>query len=202
MGLHNSCDVSLVPADCSAVDDAKTERLPSRNRRWLLRAVACAPALALPELAFARAGGRELKFSHAHTGEKLQVSYWENGAYLPDALEEINFLMRDFRTDEIQPIAPQLLDFVHRMQTTAGSSGTFLIFSAYRSPGTNEMLRRSTSGVAKRSFHTKGQALDIRFSGMRTAGLRDVATQLNIGGVGLYSSSDFLHVDVGPVRHW
>lgn len=150
----------------------------------------------------ARPGGRELSFAHAHTGETLRVTYWEDGAYLPDALAEINVLMRDFRTDEVLPIAPGLLDFVHRMQASTGSTGTFQIFSAYRSPQTNEMLRQSSNGVARKSYHMRGEALDIRFSAVPTAQLRDIATNLQLGGVGHYPSSDFLHVDTGRVRSW
>jgi uncharacterized protein YcbK (DUF882 family) len=179
----------------------------------LLRAAASAPLLALPKFAFAlpasvssptsvSSEGRELHFSHAHTGENLSVVYWENGSYLPDALSEINFLMRDFRSEEVFPIDPQLLDLAHRIQTVAGDGNTFTIFSAYRSPATNRKLRESSSGVAKKSFHMQGKALDIQLSGVSADKLRDIAVSLNIGGVGFYSSSGFVHVDVGPVRQW
>jgi len=150
----------------------------------------------------AQMGERALSFSHAHTGETLRVSYWENGAYLSDALSEINAFMRDFRTEEITTIAPSLLDYVHAIQQQAGSNGTFTVFSAYRSPATNAQLRKSSSGVAKKSFHMKGEALDIQLSGVSADKLRNIAVNLQAGGVGLYRSSGFIHIDVGPVRQW
>ena len=173
-----------------------------KRRRQLLQTVACAPFLALPGLVHATSVTRALRLHHAHTGETLNVTYCENGAYLPDALAEINVLLRDFRTREVHVIEPGLLDFVHLIQSIAGSNGEFEIISAYRSPATNEMLRQTTHGVAKDSFHMKGQALDIRLTDVATGTLRDIATQLDLGGVGYYADSDFLHVDVGPVRHW
>jgi len=185
-----------------AVRHPKPQHSFSSQRRLLLKGMACAPLAALPDLAFATQGGRELRFAHTHTGETLRVSYWENGAYLPDALAEINLLMRDFRTEEVVTIEPALLDFVHLIQTTADRSGAFEIISAYRSPKTNELLRQSSNGVAKKSFHMKGQALDIRLPGLSTASMRDIAIGLAVGGVGYYANSDFLHVDVGPVRRW
>ena len=172
------------------------------QRRQLLCAAAAAPLLALPQIGLARSGGRELSFSHAHTGETLRAVYWENGAYLPDALNEINHLMRDFRSGEVFPIDPHLLDLVHKIQARAGNANTFTVFSAFRSPATNKKLRESSSGVAKKSFHMQGKALDIQLSGVSADKLHKIALSLEKGGVGLYRSSGFVHVDVGPVRRW
>ena len=172
------------------------------QRRKLLKLGACAPLLGLPKLGAAALPSRELRFSHTHTGEALSVTYFEGGQYLPDALTEINYLLRDFRTAEIVPIDPQLLDLMHLIKSTTGSNGTLEIISGYRSPATNEMLRKTTSGVARKSFHMTGQAIDIRLTDVATNNLRDVATSLGAGGVGYYPSSDFLHVDTGPVRQW
>jgi len=172
------------------------------QRRQLLRAAAAAPLLALPQIGLARSGGRALNFSHAHTGETLRTVYWENGSYLPDALGEINHLLRDFRSGEIFPIDPRLLDLVHAIQTRAGKANTFTVFSAYRSPATNAQLRETSSGVARKSFHMQGKALDIQLSGVSADKLHKIALGLEAGGVGLYRSSGFVHVDVGPVRQW
>ena len=120
------------------------------------------PAVALPGLGMALPGPRRLRFYHTHTGEKMDVIYQEDGAYLPDALEEINHLLRDFRSGDVFPIDPALLDFLHDVQTRVGSTGTFEIISAYRSPETNEMLRRRGGGVARTSQHLKGKAVDVR----------------------------------------
>lgn len=194
-----------VAANCRAVSTVKspkTSKTFRSERRRILRGVAASPLLALPDIGFAQTGGRALRFAHAHTGEKLQVEYWENGAYLPDALNEINFLMRDFRSGEVFPIDPQLLDVAHRIQVAANKDSVFTIFSAYRSPATNEKLRQTSSGVAKKSFHMQGKALDIRLDGVSADRLHRIAVNLKAGGAGLYRTSGFIHVDVGPVRQW
>ncbi|MBT8422964.1 MAG: DUF882 domain-containing protein [Gammaproteobacteria bacterium] len=181
----------------------KDNPAPDLRRRQLLRAAASLPVLALPAIGRATEPvARTLKFSHAHTGESLRVTYFENGAYLPDALDEINTFMRDFRTGEVEVIAPELLDYVHNIQLLAERQGPYTVFSAFRSPATNEMLRRNSSGVAKKSHHMKGEALDISLQGVSAKQVRDIAVSLRSGGVGLYSNSGFVHVDVGPVRQW
>ena len=146
---------------------------------------------------------RTLAFNHTHTGEKLVVTYYEDGQYLPDALAEIDHLLRDFRTEEIHKFNLGLLDHLHDLKTTLDQDGgTFEIISAYRSPKTNEMLRNQSTGVAKKSYHMKGEAIDVRLAGVRTKLLRDAAVSLKAGGVGYYSRSDFIHLDMGRVRSW
>lgn len=183
------------------VEDSKLSQNRLLKRRRLLALGLSMPLLAVTGPGWA-ATARELAFSHTHTGEKLRVTYFDNGRYLPDALSEINYLLRDFRTREIVEIDPQLLDVVHLIKTTAGANGLVQIISGYRSPATNEMLRSTTSGVAKKSFHMKGQAIDIRLTDVKTNVLRDAAQAVGAGGVGYYPVSDFLHIDTGPVRHW
>jgi uncharacterized protein YcbK (DUF882 family) len=118
------------------------------KRRQILRTAALAlPAAALPGLGLAASGPRRLRFYHTHTGEKLDVVYHENGAYLPDALDEINHVLRDFRSDDAFRMDPALLDFLHAAQNRVGSTGSAEIISAYRSPATNEMLRKSGAGM-------------------------------------------------------
>jgi len=172
------------------------------QRRQLLKAAACLPLASVPGLTYAKPETRSLQFNHLHTGEKLSVIYCENGSYIPGALEEINRLLRDFRTEEVHMIEPDLLDFMHQIKTAAGSSGTYEIISGYRSPATNEMLRKSSGGVARKSFHMKGQAIDIRLPGVPTRNLCRAARELQLGGVGYYGASNFIHVDVGPIRNW
>ena len=180
-------------------------------RRRLLKGLLAAP-LALPGLgaqaadtAFApagRAGDFHLAFRHTHTAEQLQLAYRNAEGYIVPALERINWLMRDFRTGEVQPMDPRLLDLLHALEGCCGR-GTFEIISAYRSPATNGMLRRTGGGgVARRSLHMDGQAIDIRLAGTSCAQLRDAAIALGRGGVGYYPAENFVHVDVGPVRHW
>jgi len=145
---------------------------------------------------------RALAFYHTHTGERLRVTYAANGSYLADALDEINHFLRDFRTGDVHPIDPQLLDILYELKQRAGGQGTFEIISAYRSPKTNEMLRSRSDGVAQRSLHMEGKAMDVRLVGARLDLLRDQALALEAGGVGYYPESEFIHVDTGRVRRW
>ncbi len=147
---------------------------------------------------------RELSFYHTHTGKRLNVVYWQDGDYVDSALEEINVFLSDFRTGDRVEMDPELLDVIYDVRESLGSNGTYQIISAYRSPETNEMLRnRSTSsGVARKSQHVLGKAIDVRLEGVRTTDLRDAAIRLQRGGVGYYEKSDFVHMDTGRVRRW
>jgi uncharacterized protein YcbK (DUF882 family) len=145
---------------------------------------------------------RTLSFYNIHTGEELSVCYHENGIYQPEALVQINHILRDFRTDDIVPINPGLLNLLYQIRCRTEKTTPFHVISGYRSPKTNEMLRQITSGVAKNSLHTKGEAIDIRLPGFSTRYLRDVCINLRAGGVGFYPKSDFVHVDIGNIRYW
>jgi uncharacterized protein YcbK (DUF882 family) len=150
------------------------------------------------------ANERELSFFHTHTGKRLEVVYWRDGDYNPDALEQINHFLADFRTGDLAEIDPALLDIIYDVRASLGSDGTYEVISAYRSPKTNEMLRgrSASSGVAKNSQHLLGKAIDVRLEGVPTAKLRDAAIRLQRGGVGYYEESDFVHMDTGRVRRW
>nr|WP_297353264.1 DUF882 domain-containing protein [uncultured Caldimonas sp.] len=178
--------------------------IPSLSRRRFVTALAAAPALAAPAWAKAAATApRVLSFNHLHTGERLRnVEYFSGGRYLPDALTEINQLLRDFRTGDVADMDPTLLDLLHGLQQRTGSAQAFQIISAYRSPRTNEMLHRRSSGVASGSLHLKGQAIDIRLGDVPLAQLRKAALSMKAGGVGYYPGSNFVHVDTGRVRQW
>ena len=175
------------------------------RRRLLLKGLATAP-LGLHAVS-ARAARfdiaeRYLSFRHTHTDERLQVAYHDGRSYIPPALQRINWLLRDFRTGEAQVMDPQLFDILHALKIACGGE-TFEIISAYRSPATNDMLRKTGGGgVAKRSLHMDGRAIDIRMPGVATTRVRDAAIQLGLGGVGYYPESDFVHVDTGAVRTW
>ena len=148
------------------------------------------------------ADARQLSLYHTHTRLSLDVVYYANGEYVDSALDEINRFLKDFRTGEITAINPQLLDLLHDVRNELGQDATIEVISAYRSPQTNEMLRATTNGVAKNSQHLKGNAIDVRLRGIRTTRLRDTAIRMQRGGVGFYPKSDFVHVDMGPVRTW
>lgn len=153
----------------------------------------------------AKAPIRELAFLHTHTGERLKVEYCYGGRYQPDALHEINRLLRDFRVNEVKPIDPKLLDLLHELGGTLEIDSPFHVISGYRSPTTNKMLQSrggAHSGVASGSLHQVGKAIDIRLPGVKLDHLRSAARSLKLGGVGFYPSSNFVHVDTGRVRYW
>lgn len=173
------------------------------SRRRMLRALAAMPLAVAGGPAYAvLAPERTLRFTHIHTGEKSAITYFAAGHYLTDALAEVSTLLRDFRTGDVFPIDATLLDFVHVVQGATGSRAPIEIISGYRSPETNEKLRQTTSGVARRSFHMRGRALDIRLTDTTSGALRDAAIAACLGGVGYYPASNFVHLDTGPVRSW
>jgi uncharacterized protein YcbK (DUF882 family) len=145
---------------------------------------------------------RSVAFHHLHTGEQLKVDYWVNGRYQRDALRAVNHVLRDYRTDQLHPIEPALLDLLDALRHRLGTSAPFEVISGYRSPETNELLREEGAGVAKASYHLQGKAIDIRMPGRPLRSLKRAALAMRRGGVGYYPHSDFVHVDVGPVRHW
>jgi uncharacterized protein YcbK (DUF882 family) len=124
------------------------------------------------------------------------------GAYLDSALLEINEFLADFRTGDAIEMDPELLDLIYDVRESLGSDAAFEVISAYRSPKTNEMLRERSGGVARKSQHLLGKAIDVRLRGVPTIELRDAALALQSGGVGYYEKSDFVHIDTGRVRRW
>lgn len=174
------------------------------ERRTLLRAgIGLAGSLAGGPAALALAAPvRRAAFNNLHTGETLDVAYYENGAYVTDALNAVNHVLRDFRTGESHVIEPRLLDLLTALSATLGVRAAYGVISGYRSPQTNAMLHEQSGQVASGSLHMLGQAIDIRVPGLSSADVRDAALRLAIGGVGYYPVSDFVHVDIGRVRRW
>ena len=193
-----------------------TDQLSNKlNRRSFLGVGAAAAAAALSPLraeartitspASSKAPVRTLSFFNTHTGERLRTTYCEAGSYDAEALQEINHILRDFRVDEVKAIDPKLLDLLHELSGTLETDLPFHIISGYRSPHTNQMLRQrggETTGVATRSLHMVGKAIDIRLPGVKLDHLRGAARSLKLGGVGYYPASNFVHVDTGRVRFW
>jgi uncharacterized protein YcbK (DUF882 family) len=145
---------------------------------------------------------KTLAFEHMHTGDKLKLTYFEHGRYIEEALREINYLLRDFRTDDIHPIDTALLDQLFVLKQTLGVNKPFHIISGYRSPHTNARLRRFSHGVAEHSFHMQGRAIDIRLEGVSSKTIRNAALTLAQGGVGYYPRDNFVHLDTGKFRTW
>ena len=178
------------------------------RRRFLGLGLGLGAAFALgpaaPALARLRtdSGGRALAFDNLHTGERVRVTYWENGRYLPDALGEIDQLLRDYRTGDVIGMNTGLLDLLHTLGHRLGSRKPYQVISGYRSPLTNEALLRAGHDVVENSLHTVGKAIDIRVADRSLGTVRRAAMGLRRGGVGYYPQLQFVHLDVGRVRHW
>jgi uncharacterized protein YcbK (DUF882 family) len=188
-------------------------RLPScpvpvdSSRRSLLGAALAAPVLWLAGSGRAAWAAdlpatRELSLLNTHTGESLLTRYFEAGQYLPRALSQLDHLLRDHRSGDAHPIDPRLFDVLFQVAASNGREPRFQVISGYRSPASNSKLRSRSQGVAERSLHLEGRAIDVRLSGVSCAKVRDVALSLACGGVGYYASSDFVHLDTGRVRAW
>lgn len=177
--------------------------LKDQHRRAFIKSVVgISAATAVPFRSVFASQQRDLAFYHTHTRKKLSIVYVANGKYIVPALDRINDFLADFRTGGIKRIDPRLLDLIHDIRESLGSEGTYEVISAYRSPETNAMLRAKSSGVAKRSQHLLGNAIDVRLSDVKTSELRDAALAMKRGGVGYYKDSDFVHIDIGRVRRW
>jgi len=145
---------------------------------------------------------RDIAFRHRHTGETLNTVYYANGRYIPSALREVNWLLRDFRSDEVKEIDPQLLDLLYAVRQRLESNEAYEVYSGYRSPETNAKLRLEGWGVARNSLHMQGMAIDIGLPGSASRHIANCALSLQRGGVGTYRRSSFVHLDVGEVRTW
>lgn len=145
---------------------------------------------------------RRLALFNTHTYESIDICYFDQGTYCKEAVADINYILRDHRCGKVHPIDLRLLDQLYAIKLKLKPQTAFHIISGYRSPATNVMLRKRTKGVARTSYHTKGQAIDIRLPGQHTDGLRDICIAMKSGGVGHYPDSNFVHLDTGPVRHW
>ena len=146
-----------------------------------------------------------LRLHHLHTGEDLDVVYKVGNQYVPTALAQLNHFLRDHRTEDVSHYDPKEFDVLHQVMSKLGKpNGIIDIVCGYRTPWSNNMLRTraAVTGVAEHSQHMLAKAIDIRVPGIRTRTLRDVALSLHEGGVGYYPVSQFVHVDVGPVRTW
>jgi uncharacterized protein YcbK (DUF882 family) len=137
-----------------------------------------------------------------HTDERLDIVYFREGIYVPEALSAIEVVLRDFRTGERHAIDPHLMDYLVEVAHTVGVEPAFSVISGYRSPQTNAHLREQSTGVAQHSLHMEGRAIDVRINGVDCANLAAHAQDLKRGGVGYYRASDFVHLDTGAFRTW
>lgn len=177
------------------------------RRKVLLGGLATAgftfmPALLKPAFAATGTGAYRVAFRSAHTGESFSGVYRVGKKYLPEAFESINYILRDHRNDELHPMDPRLMDLVYWLHYQTGRARSFDVISGYRSPQTNAMLRQVSTGVAKKSMHLQGKAVDLRLPGFSTSDLGTLARSMKAGGVGIYRHDDFVHIDTGKVRTW
>ena len=184
-------------------DEREVVGTPSRRDVLRIGGLATLGLLMGPRLAAAAIpSGRTLSFYCLHTGESLTVEYWAGGRYQPDGLRAVNRLLRDHRTDLLHPIDPELLDLVYTVRRRVDSREPIHVISGFRSRATNARLRRAGHGVAARSYHLSGRALDFFLPDRDLGQIRRAALLMQGGGVGYYPSSGFVHVDTGPVRTW
>jgi uncharacterized protein YcbK (DUF882 family) len=171
----------------------------------------CLGAILMPDTLFSQTSvlkpsalndTKSLQFFNINTKKFLDVTYFQNGAYIEKALCDINTIMADRRSGKSAQMDIGLIDSLYEIRTLSGSKEPIDVICGYRSPKTNSKLSRSKKGVAKHSFHTLGQAADIKIDGVSLSHVREIANSLNAGGVGYYPRSGFLHIDVGPVRTW
>lgn len=150
----------------------------------------------------APAKSRGLSFLSLHTGESLKTGITPDSPADAETIQAVNYLLRDHRSGDVHDMDPALLVLLAKLQQEVNVAGPYHIISAYRSPRTNDKLRAAGRGVAKKSLHMQGRAIDIRLPGCELKTLRDAAISLGGGGVGYYAKSDFIHVDTGRVRRW
>ncbi|MES9955558.1 MAG: DUF882 domain-containing protein [Sedimenticola sp.] len=184
---------------------ADSVNTPCLDRRRFLRnsllisgGLFAAPAVATVR----RTGERRLELHNLHTGEREKVLYWSGGQYQKGGLRDLNNLLRDHRTGDVYDMEPELFDLAYDLGGLFGDRHRFEIISGYRSPKTNDKLRSRSNGVAKRSLHMQGKAIDLRIPGVSLSKLKQAAIGMQRGGVGYYPKSGFIHVDTGRVRNW
>jgi uncharacterized protein YcbK (DUF882 family) len=144
-----------------------------------------------------------LRLYHLHTGERIDVVYRIGNRYLPNAVAELDHFLRDHRTGDVKDYDVKEFDLLHDLLAQLRHpNGEIDIVCGYRTPWSNNFLREHSHGVALHSQHMEARAIDIRIPGVPTVQVRDAALAMRRGGVGYYAASDFVHVDVGPVRRW
>lgn len=178
------------------------------TRRGLLAVFAATAAVAAPTCSNAfgllRGAGdvRRIRMYSGRTGETLNTIYWIEGKYIPEALNEITYFMRDWRSDKTKDIDPRTLDIAAAAHRLLDVSEPYMLLSGYRTQQTNAMLRSSSRGVAKNSLHMRGQAADLRLRSRSVSQMYRAVAACEAGGVGKYSRSNFVHMDCGPIRTW
>lgn len=181
----------------------------NQRRSFLKSSALLATALSVPAIGRAATMSsaampheRSLHMYNTHTGESLKSVFWAEGKFVPEAMNDINKLLRDHRNNQVAQIDPKLLFLLDQVSTQVGANSVVHIISGYRSPESNKLLHENTNGVAKHSMHLEGKAIDVRIPGRDLAMLHKAALHAGGGGVGYYPESQFVHMDTGRLRHW
>jgi uncharacterized protein YcbK (DUF882 family) len=168
-----------------------------------LTTLATAPAFASAPALLTGAGDfRSVSLINKRTGDWVDTVYWVEGEYIPEALSAVNHLMRDWREELVHKIDPRAIDIMSATHKLLECDEPFEVVSGYRSPKTNAMLRRRSRGVARKSYHVKGMAVDLTMKSRSVRQLSRAGKALSAGGVGTYTRAKFVHLDSGPVRDW
>jgi uncharacterized protein YcbK (DUF882 family) len=168
----------------------------------LAGAAVASGALAAPTILRGAGDIRAVNLTNPRTGDRLHAVYWVEGQYIPEVMAEVDHIMRDWRLDQSRKIAPGLIDMIAATHRLLDTSEAFTLYSGYRSPQTNRMLQRTSSGVARDSYHMRGMAADLHLNSRSVRQMASAAETLGSGGVGRYSRSNFVHLDNGPLRTW
>jgi uncharacterized protein YcbK (DUF882 family) len=194
---------------CGKPANDPTHAPQSLGRRELIRAgmfaalgVTLGRNVFLDDAAAEQQSARSLSLRNLHTGESVDAVYWANGRYIGAGLRKIDYILRDFRDNRIKSIDLSLLDLMFRIRQALDRAAPFDVISGYRSPKTNAMLAARGPGVSAHSMHMKGKAVDLRLAGCALETLWRTALAQSTGGVGYYSDSGFVHLDLGGVRRW
>lgn len=181
------------------------DKIDHHRRKWLVLGSTAMGMALLPSQVFASlstARPRILLLNNLNTGETVKAEFFDGKGYNKEELVRLNHLFRDYRANKIKTIDPQLFDHLYRLQGLLGTTKPVQLISGYRSWATNNRMREHSRGVAKQSYHTKGQAMDFYIEGIQLINVRKAALKMRAGGVGYYPRSNFVHIDTGPVRAW
>ncbi|WP_413731104.1 DUF882 domain-containing protein [Sodalis sp. RH20] len=181
------------------------DHINHHRRKLLTLSCAAMGAALLPSTSFAMLSTprpRILSLNNLNTGETLKTEFFNGKGYNASELSRLNHFFRDYRANKVTSIDPRLFDHIYRLQMMLDTNKPVQLISGYRSVDTNNELRAHSSGVAKHSYHTLGKAMDFHIQGVQLSNIRKAAMKMRMGGVGYYPSSNFVHIDTGPVRAW
>jgi len=198
--IHKAAAVQVVHPPAARHSTAKPATTPQSLRGSRYGGFAPSAPVAPPELDLT--SPRSLSLLNVNSKEELTVTYWSDGTYHRDALDQLNHFLRDSQNGQQTEMDPMLFDVLWHTMNVTGYHGTVEVLSAYRSPTTNAWLASVSRGVARDSQHMNGNAMDIRFPGVPVFKIRQAARSLQMGGVGFYPRSGFVHLDTGPIRYW